>query len=866
MSDTNGDQETRSGRPETQINVSMPDGEGVPADELDEPTDAWAKADATQQQGDDNFEYGSGSEEYNLIKPPYNPSRLAMLSERSETHAACLSAKARWVAGFGLELEQHEISRAGEGENTDDGEEPPGKDAVWEFWFGSETDFQLGPSDMAYATANEVLENAWYDYESVGWYAIEILCNPDTGEPNGLAHVPAHTIRMRDDGKGFVQHPNDTDEVHFAAAGMRYGEDKEFVDAQTGRVHETATEPDEIANELIVQRNYSATSTRYGTPDVVPALQTIEGDIAARQYNTSFFENEAVPRFAVIIEGAELPDKIRKELKKSFKSQLKGAEESHRTIVLDVVNEFAADPETGESASDINVRLEPLTVGVEEDASFVEFRRENKKDIRQAHDVPPIIIGDDEDINHNSAKTQRRNFAEETVQRKQELFAARLYKIINATALAETKDEDASNWTLSFQLRGVRDQELEADVAKKRVNGSHGALTINEVREEFDYGPLSDDEGDPVDDGDTLAAALMNPKAPGLRGLGDPDVPPTPTAPGQVSGWDPEDGRVPARSPMIETVWDVPITDLDGIDSIETDKADPRLVSTDSEEDQLADTVTDVLTEARDRMVDRMQAEIGGSRGSYGRSFDPIEDSKAADRQTDRLASRVADAMRMVISEFIPNSGVASKVEPVFEAVIQQALDTISQPNHEPQITTSYGVGDRQAAEFAANSTENEVKDAADGMFKQIRKQTRAGLEQGLGYKRIAENIREEIGDDVIEARADLIARMEAQKATNRAKLRSYESSDVVTGITVINTCGPQTTPLCRHLSGCGPHSRKAAYFDHPDGKTIDEQLEEQVPDRTLIQGFSLQSPPYHYGCRSGIVSLTDDPPWERDV
>lgn len=412
-------------------------------------------------------------------EPPYPPTNLALLPERSETHATCINAKSQGVAGHGFDVVPHPEAEA---------DDPPGQETVRGFWFGDESTWQLGP-DKQPATPSEVLEQAWNDYEMVGWLSIETLINDNTAEPTGLAHVPAHTIRARKDAPGFVQIDPDTSviEGYFAPAGARYGDDQTFVDADDGSVADSVADVGTPANELLVQRNYSALAPHYGVPDIVPAMQTLFGDLAARKYNTKFFENDGVPRFAVIVEGGQLTDDAWTELEEKFE-ELRLDENSHRGVILEAVSGVKS---SFEDAHNVSLRIEPLTVGVEEDASFIEFRKENEHDIGKAHDCPPVVYDRTDQINYANAEAQRRSFANETIRPKQQTFAARLYRVIHQTMLG------VDGWTIDFVLHGAENEERQANIANTRIKaGAVGGMTVNEARDELGLEALDGPEGE----------------------------------------------------------------------------------------------------------------------------------------------------------------------------------------------------------------------------------------------------------------------------------------------------------------------------------------------------------------------------------
>ena len=284
----------------------------------------------------------------------------------------------------------------------------------------------------------------------------------------------------------------------YAEAGDRYGDSKTFVNVDTGESGSTGYGAEQTANELLVVRNYSALAPHYGIPDIVPALQTLQTDVAAREYQGKFFDNDAVPRFAVLVEGGELTDKAWKDLENKFKD-LKLSENSHRGIIIEAVNAAAQD--FGES-HDVSIEIQPLTVGVNEDGSFLDLRKENEHDILKAHSVPPVVANRTENVNYSNAKEQRQEFAQTVIRPKQTMLAARIYNLIHKTMLG------VDGWTIEFELHGAENRTQEAEIAKTRIQASQGVMTVNEARAELGLDPLADSNGKELPEGAMLLAEL----------------------------------------------------------------------------------------------------------------------------------------------------------------------------------------------------------------------------------------------------------------------------------------------------------------------------------------------------------------------
>jgi len=431
------------------------------------------KAEESQQLQEETFSKTRGG----AISPTFSPTRLAKLLEFNTTHAKAVFAKARNTAGYGLEIVPHpEV----------EGPEESQRDVADEFWFAGESDWQVGPLESEQATPSDVLEMAWADYEAIGWLAIEALVSRD-GTPTGLAYIPAPTIRKRDDSPGFVQE-RDGKLRYFGSFGDRYGDDRVFVDAESG---ESGSSVDgTVANEIIWKRNHTPFVDHYGTPDVIPAIPNIMGDKEARSFNIEFFENSAVPKLAITVEGGRLTEESRESIRELFHGKLK--DENHRTAILEV--EELVDTKPGdfglEEGANVSVDIEPLTVGLDEDASFLEYHDWNEHELLKAHEVPPIEAGRIESGAFSTdAQAQRKSFVETTIRPKQDAFAELLYETVHE-ALGVT------DYTIRFQTRGVDTSLTDAEVARTRIQASMGMMTVNEARAELDLEPIDGPVGE----------------------------------------------------------------------------------------------------------------------------------------------------------------------------------------------------------------------------------------------------------------------------------------------------------------------------------------------------------------------------------
>lgn len=421
-------------------------------DERRERTESAEKAESTQQADTDAHE---GPQYY---FPPYPPEQLTLVCEQSETAARCTTAIAKGVAGYGFSLTPAETA------SSDD---PPGRGTVEEFWRAG--DFQLGP-DAIVSPPEKVLEHVYSDRVKTGYGTLELLINDPTYTPTGGAHVPSHTIRKREGDPGYVQLDNGRPVQFYGPAG---GRDNDIFVDEDGDVGESAADVGTLANELLVTTEYSSLAPHYGIALIVPALQTLSADLAAREYQYRFFENDGVPRFAVIVEGGELTERAWDQLKEKLKD-LKGTDDAHRGILIEATGEAIAGPEDS-----VTVRIEPLTVAEQEEAGFIEYRKENEHDIAMAYNVPPIVRNRTENVNYNSALQQTQQFAQTEIAPRQQEFAAQVTKTIHETML------DVDGWALEFDLRGGENRLRDSEIAVNRTQASGGSMKVDDARAEL---------------------------------------------------------------------------------------------------------------------------------------------------------------------------------------------------------------------------------------------------------------------------------------------------------------------------------------------------------------------------------------------
>lgn len=254
--------------------------------------------------------------------------------------------------------------------------------------------------------------------------------------------------------------------------------------------------------------------------------------------------------------------------------------------------------------------------------------------------------------------------------------------------------------------------------------------------------------------------------------------------------------------------------------------ADPRLVSTQSIEDDLASTITTVLSDTRDSALDSLTEPI-----------DPDDAVQGFD-----------NAFHVHKYDGTMSSAVQSTVLETFEATVE----TLGQETHAPQIDAVSRRHHRQILRDTADA----IHDDTMQLLSQIQTDAGRQFSRDDGPEAARERIREQWDDGKIAQRASLIARMRVHEIVNKVKLDHYRQHDEVSGIRVIAHCRSETTDLIADLAGCDDGEPAVARFD------AEQSLGAQFQAQTSVdppQGFNpLPSvPPFHFGDRAEIAPVT---------
>jgi PBSX family phage portal protein len=218
-------------------------------------------------------------------------------------------------------------------------------------------------------TFTEFCQQLLIDFQTYGWMASE-MTRDKAGRPKSFYYIPTETVRIARDLSNYIN----TDQ-RYALQIVNNHERifKLFSNEKFTPMVEPNTES--LMTELLLMKHYHVDGGKYGIPTWFTAIKSMVGNDKVAEYNINFFNNEAVPRFAVVVTGGKLDNDTKKVIQNYFKKDLKGVQNAHKTLVL-----------TGPKG--IDIKLVPLANDVK-DGSFRLYRKDNRDEIIHAHRVPP---------------------------------------------------------------------------------------------------------------------------------------------------------------------------------------------------------------------------------------------------------------------------------------------------------------------------------------------------------------------------------------------------------------------------------------------------------------------------------------------
>lgn len=403
---------------------------------------------AAAQKGGTKQNYPEQLTAYDLLQvvtPPYDLNMLSKLYELNAAHNAAVTMKATNIVGLGwdwvfTDRTRLELSKI---------QGTAGKKYQTQLYKYETEKLDLREQFEALCddeTFQEVMVKIWTDVESVGNGYLEIGIN-NKRTIDYMGHIPGQTMRCRASRDGFIQ-----------MVANKYVFFRNFGDNETQNPLGNDTNP----NQIIHFKKYSPNSTYYGVPDIIAALPATLGDKFAKEYNLDYFENKTVPRYAFILKGAKLSAKAEQTLINYFKNELKG--KHHGTLYVPIPAGFGQQ---------VEAEFKAIEVGTQQ-ASFIEYVKENRLEVLMVHRVPPGKVGIHERTNLAVSRDADKTFKEQVCEPEQQRVEHKVNKIVETL-------------TTDFKLKFKESDLIDADI-QSRIHDRYlrtQVMTPNDVLQEL---------------------------------------------------------------------------------------------------------------------------------------------------------------------------------------------------------------------------------------------------------------------------------------------------------------------------------------------------------------------------------------------
>ena len=373
---------------------------------------------------------------YDVIEPPHDLNILADLYEVNTTHFAAINARVANTVALGYMFQDSEkTKRRIERADTADKRQKVRLELVRE---KKKLHILLDESNLE-DTFVETMVKLWIDYLAVGNAYLEIG-RTNSGKIGYIGHIPSVNMRVRRQRDGYVQiaRHNKIQSVFF----------RNFQDLETSDPINNDGRP----NEIIHFKAYTPTSNYYGVPSAVTAIGAILGDKYAKNYNIDYFENKAIPRYAIILKGAKLSNKSKQELVNYFRTEVKGR--NHGTLIV---------PLPASLGGDVDIKFEKLEASIQ-DASFDKYRKSNRDEILVANRVPAPKVGVYDNANLAVSRDADKTFKVQVVGPDQKIIEKKINNIVKEfTDLLDFRFEQIDLVDEDVQSK-IRDRYLRTEV------------------------------------------------------------------------------------------------------------------------------------------------------------------------------------------------------------------------------------------------------------------------------------------------------------------------------------------------------------------------------------------------------------------
>jgi|SRR5687767_766335 len=384
------------------------------------------------------------------VTPPYNFDYLSKLYDLSPAHHSASNAKVDNIVGLGWEwIESHLVKEKKSKAKTKrkleiiDQTLTETKNALneWIDTVSKEDPFE------------ETLRKIWIDYEATGNGYMEIG-RMKNGQIGYIGHIPPNNLRVRVERDGYVQIVG-----NIATYFRNFGEQ-----------NPNPVTTDTMPNEIIHFKKYSPTNAFYGVPDIISAKTALAGNEFAARYNLDYFENKAIPRYAIIAKGSRLSQGAINKLVEFFETGLRG--KHHRSVYIPI------------PAGDNDIKFEAIESSTQ-DSSFGSYRESNNEEIFMAHRVHKSRAGVlDSSGGLSAARDADKIFKESVCRPEQRIIEKKLNKIFK---------EITDMFLFKLSELSLTDEDTQSKIDERNVR--MGIDVPDEVRARDGKPPRPDGKG-----------------------------------------------------------------------------------------------------------------------------------------------------------------------------------------------------------------------------------------------------------------------------------------------------------------------------------------------------------------------------------
>lgn len=405
--------------------------------------------------------------EKGLISPPYDPSTFLEYYDSNGYFMRSVDQVAQDVGGLGYSLTTKEGVDLKKNQNAQEIKRKMDK-------------LLLNPNDED--SLLQIMKRLITDWGSMGWWCLEIVRN-QIDEVVELYHVPGHTVRVHELGNKYCQ-------IRYVKGKKthrwfkRFGYEKDVHEDTGDEEEKNKIAEEDRANEMIFYRNFTSRSDYYGTPNILGSIGAVITLIGIRDYNLSFFENYGVPSALVVLKGEWEPDS-NKTIKEFLDTEIKGSENAHKTLVMQI-------PEEGGDLEWI-----PLEAKKIEEGGFKIYLKMQRDEVLVAYSMPPYKIGIAEEgaLGGNTAKESNINYIFSMIRPLQLDLEFIFNGRILPTFYKKKGKEKEFTPLFDFILKVTDTRDLDAVVKRCYQLFATGAMNPNQIRKKLDL-------GDPYDEGE----------------------------------------------------------------------------------------------------------------------------------------------------------------------------------------------------------------------------------------------------------------------------------------------------------------------------------------------------------------------------